>query len=39
MAKWQKNKRNKPQQNPKAIFDILLAKYKKGRADIREHEN
>jgi hypothetical protein len=36
---WQKNERSKPQQCPKATFDILMAKYKEGRADIKEHEN
>jgi hypothetical protein len=25
---WQKNERNKPQQHPKATFDILIAKCK-----------
>jgi hypothetical protein len=38
-GQWQKNERSKPQQRPKAIFDILMDKYKKGRADIREHKN
>jgi hypothetical protein len=38
-SQWQKNERIKPQHRPKATFDILLAKYKEGRADIREHEN
>jgi hypothetical protein len=38
-VQWQKNERSKPQQRPKAIFDILMDKYKKGRADIREHKN
>jgi hypothetical protein len=36
---WQKNKRSKPQQWPKATFNILLTKYKEGRAGIREREN
>jgi hypothetical protein len=38
-GQWQKNERSKPQQRPKAIFEILMDKYKKGRADIREHKN
>jgi hypothetical protein len=36
---WQKNEVGKPQRRPKATFDILLAKYKEGRADIRGREN
>jgi hypothetical protein len=36
---WQKNEGNKPQQHPKATFDILIAKYKEGRAGIRGHKN
>jgi hypothetical protein len=35
----QKNKRSKPQQRPKVTFDILMAMYKEGRADVREREN
>jgi hypothetical protein len=38
-GQWQMNESSKPQQCPKAIFDILLAKYKEGRANIRECEN
>jgi hypothetical protein len=38
-GQWQKNEGGKPQQHPKATFDILMAKYKEGRADIRGHEN
>jgi hypothetical protein len=38
-GQWRKNKRGKPQQHPKATFDILMTKYKEGRADIRGHEN
>jgi hypothetical protein len=30
-GQWQKNKRSKSQQRPKATFDILMAKYKEGR--------
>jgi hypothetical protein len=29
---WQKNEGGKPQQRPNATFDILMAKYKEGRA-------
>jgi hypothetical protein len=36
---WQKNERGKPQRHPKATFNILLAKYKEGRAGVRGHEN
>jgi hypothetical protein len=38
-GKWQKNEGGKPQQCPKATFDILMVKYKEGRAGIRGHEN
>jgi hypothetical protein len=38
-GQWQKNERNKPQQCPKATFNILLAKYKEDRAAMREREN
>jgi hypothetical protein len=34
-----KRMRDKPQQHPNVTFDILMAKYKEGRADIMEHEN
>jgi hypothetical protein len=30
-SQWQKNERSKPQQCPKATFDILMAKYKEGK--------
>jgi hypothetical protein len=30
-----KNERGKPQRRPKATFNILMAKYKEGRAGIR----
>jgi hypothetical protein len=36
---WQKNEGSKPQQRPKATFDILMAKYKEGSAGIRGREN
>jgi hypothetical protein len=36
---WQKNKGDKLQHRPKVTFDILMAKYKEGRAGVRGHEN
>jgi hypothetical protein len=36
---WQKNEVSMPQRRPKATFDILMAKYKEGRASIRGCEN
>jgi hypothetical protein len=38
-GQWKKNKRSKPQSHPKATFDILIAKYREGKAGIRECEN
>jgi hypothetical protein len=38
-GQWQKIERSKPQHCPMATFDILMAKYKEGKADIREREN
>jgi hypothetical protein len=39
-GQWRKNGGGgKLQQHPKATFDILMAKYKEGRASIRGHEN
>jgi hypothetical protein len=35
----QKNEKWKPQQCPKATFDILVPTYKEGRAGTREHGN
>jgi hypothetical protein len=37
-GQWQKNEGSKPPRYPKATFDILMAKYKEGRAGIRGHE-
>jgi hypothetical protein len=34
-----KRMRGKPQCLPKATFNILMAKYKEGRAGIRGHKN
>jgi hypothetical protein len=36
---WQRNEGTKLQQSPKATFNILMAKYKEGRAGIIDHEN
>jgi hypothetical protein len=36
---WQKNEGGKSQRRPKATFDILMAKYKEGRAGIRGCKN
>jgi hypothetical protein len=36
---WKKNKGSKPQRCRKATFDILMNKYKKGKAGIRGHKN
>jgi hypothetical protein len=38
-SQWKKNENSKSQQHPKATFDIVMAKYKEGRADIRERDN
>jgi hypothetical protein len=38
-GQWQKHEGGKPQQRPKATFDILMAKYMEGRVDIRGHKN
>jgi hypothetical protein len=38
-GQWQKNEGGKLQRRPKATFDILMAKYKVGRANIKGHEN
>jgi hypothetical protein len=38
-GEWQKNEGSKAQQHQKATFNILMAKYKEGRANIRGHEN
>jgi hypothetical protein len=36
---WKKNNGSKPQRCPKATFDILMNKYKKGKAGIRGRKN
>jgi hypothetical protein len=38
-GKWQRNEGGKSQRCPKATFDILMAKYKEGRAGVMGHEN
>jgi hypothetical protein len=38
-GQWEKNEGGKPQRHPNATFNILMAKYKEGRADIRECKN
>jgi hypothetical protein len=38
-GQWKKNERTKPQQRPKVTFDILMAKYKEGKAGIKERKN
>jgi hypothetical protein len=34
-GQWRKNERSKLQKHPNATFNILMAKYKEGRASIR----
>jgi hypothetical protein len=38
MVKEQRGGGDKPQCHPKATFDILMAKYKEDRADVRGHK-
>jgi hypothetical protein len=38
-GEWQKNEVGKPQRCPNATFDILMAKYKEDKADIRGCKN
>jgi hypothetical protein len=38
-GQWQKNEGSKLQRRPKATFDIFMAKYKEGRAEVRGHKN
>jgi hypothetical protein len=38
-GQWQKNEGGKPQCRPKATFNILLVKYKEGRASVRGRKN
>jgi hypothetical protein len=39
IGRWKKNERSRPRSRPKATFDILMAKYKDGKNDIRGHKN
>jgi hypothetical protein len=39
IGRWKKNERSKPQSHPKVTFDILMAKYKDGKASFSGHEN
>jgi hypothetical protein len=36
---WKKNERSKPRSHPKVTFNILMAKYRDGKASIRGHKN
>jgi hypothetical protein len=38
ISRWNKNKRSMPRSRPKATFDILMAKYRDGKASIRGHK-
>jgi hypothetical protein len=39
IGRWKKNERSKPRSHPKVTFDILMAKYRGGKAGIRGCEN
>jgi co-chaperonin GroES (HSP10) len=39
IGRWKKNERSKPRCRLKANFDILMAKYRDNRANIRGREN
>jgi hypothetical protein len=39
IGRWKKNERNKSRSHPKATSNILMAKYKDGRAGTRVHKN
>jgi hypothetical protein len=39
IGQWKKNEGSKPQSHPKVTFDILMAKYRGGKAGIRGCEN
>jgi hypothetical protein len=39
IGRWKKDERSKPRSRPKVTFDILMAKYKDGKAGYRGHEN
>jgi hypothetical protein len=38
-GQWQKNEGGKLQCRPKTTFDIVMAKYKEGKSDVRGREN
>jgi hypothetical protein len=38
IGRWKKNERSKLRSHPKATFDILMAKYRDGKAGIRGRE-
>jgi hypothetical protein len=39
IGRWKKNERSKPRSRPKVTFDILLAKYRDGKAGFKGREN
>jgi hypothetical protein len=39
IGRWKKNKRRKSRSRSKATFDILMAKYRDGKAGIRGRKN
>jgi hypothetical protein len=39
IGRWKKNERSKPRSHQKVTFDVLMAKYRYGKADIKGHEN
>jgi hypothetical protein len=39
IGRWKKNKRSKSRSHPKVTFDILMAKYRDGKAGFKGHEN
>jgi hypothetical protein len=39
IGRWKKNERSKPRSCPKVTFDILMAKYRDGKANFRGREH
>jgi hypothetical protein len=39
IGRWKKNERSKPRSRPKVTFDILMAKYRDGKTNIKGREN
>jgi hypothetical protein len=39
IGRWKKNERSKPRSCSKVTFNIIMAKYRDGKASIRGHEN